>query len=119
MSSPQDNAQRTGKLWALSDLHLANRSNRELYGTLPERPNDWIILAGDLGETELHVRLAIEIARERFARVIWVPGNHELWTVPARQGVPAFPDAGLKGVDKYMRLVEVCQQLGAITPEDE
>ncbi len=110
---------RPRKLWALSDLHLGSRPNRELYGTLPERPDDWIILAGDLGETELHLRLAVEIARERFAKVIWVPGNHELWTVPAREGLPPFPDAGLRGVAKYQRLVDVCRELGALTPEDD
>ena len=48
-------------MWALSDLHLGNRDNRELFATLPLCPDDWLILAGDIGETELHLRLALEM----------------------------------------------------------
>jgi hypothetical protein len=43
--------------------------------------------------------------------VVWVPGNHELWT---------NSDDGddLRGVARYERLVELCRALGVLTPED-
>jgi len=50
--------------------------------------------------------------RERFAEVIWVPGNHELWThrrEPLR----------LRGVERYEHLVAMCRGLGVRTPEDQ
>ena len=34
------------KLYAISDLHVGFEANRELWATLPERPDDWLILAG-------------------------------------------------------------------------
>ena len=49
--------------------------------------------------------------RDRFAEVIWVPGNHELWThhrEPLR----------LRGVERYEHLIEMCRRLGVHTPED-
>jgi len=99
------------KLYAISDLHVGFEANRELWATLPERPDDWLILAGDLGETEEHLQFALGIATARFARVLWVPGNHELWTVPR-------DPSGLRGEARYDRCVEICRDRGVLTPED-
>ena len=97
------------KLYALSDLHVGFRENREALQTLERHPDDWLILGGDLGETLEHVEFALATATERFARVIWVPGNHELWT---------HPHDGPRGVVKYQALVDLCRALEVITPED-
>jgi 3',5'-cyclic AMP phosphodiesterase CpdA len=98
------------KLWAVSDLHLAHEANREELRRLPPRPGDWLILAGDVGEAEDHLRLALQTLGPRFARLLWVPGNHDLWSRPAQ--------AGLAGEAKYRRLVDLCRAHGALTPED-
>lgn len=99
------------KLYAISDLHLGCSANRHALAALPARPDDWLILAGDTGETEEQLRHALALLTRRFARVIWVPGNHDLWTVPGVSG-----DA--RGVAKYRRLVAICREHGALTPED-
>ncbi len=101
----------TVKLYAISDLHVGFEANRREWATLAARPDDWLILGGDVGETEAHLRFALEIAVARFAKVIWVPGNHELWTLPSE--VP-----GLRGEARYLRFVEVCREYGVLTPED-
>jgi len=36
------------KLFAISDLHLAHKSNRAALDTLPDHPDDWLIVAGDV-----------------------------------------------------------------------
>lgn len=97
------------KLYALSDLHLGFRENREALDTLGSHPDDWIILCGDLGETRAHLELALEVATDRFARVLWVPGNHELWT---------HAQDGRRGVAKYWSLIDLCREFDVITPED-
>lgn len=99
------------RLYAISDLHVGYEANRQYWQGLGHHPEDWLVLAGDLGETEAHLRAALGVARERFARVLWVPGNHELWTLPNEPG-------GLRGEARYLRWVEVCRELGVITPED-
>lgn len=99
------------KLYAISDLHLANAPNRQALAELPPQPDDWLIMAGDIGEAEADLRFALETLARRFAKLVWVPGNHDLWTLPTDPG-------GLRGMAKYQRLVQVCREYGALTPED-
>ncbi|HET9627764.1 MAG TPA: metallophosphoesterase [Kofleriaceae bacterium] len=99
------------KLYAISDLHVGFEPNRRMWADLPAQREDWLILGGDLGETEDHLTFVLEIATARFAKVLWVPGNHELWTMPNE--APA-----LRGDARYRRWVEVCRGHGVLTPED-
>jgi 3',5'-cyclic AMP phosphodiesterase CpdA len=68
-------------------------------------------VAGDVGEFAADIEWALGTLAERFAKVIWAPGNHELWTHPREP-------LTLRGVERYQHLVELCRQLGVITPED-
>lgn len=99
------------KLYAISDLHLNSEVNRRALAALPNHPEDWLILAGDTGETEEHLHYALSILTRRFQRLLWVPGNHDLWTLPSDR-------SGLRGEAKYRRLVAVCRDYGVLTPED-
>ena len=67
-------------LWAVSDLHAAAKANRPRIEALqPSDPSDWLIVAGDVAErTDLILEILGELA-SRYATVIWVPGNHELF----------------------------------------
>ena len=98
------------KLYALSDLHVAFESNRRTLATLGDHRDDWLVLAGDVGETLGDLELVLRVVCVKFARVLWVPGNHELWTVPR--------EAHLRGVAKYEALVALCRRYGVLTPED-
>ncbi len=99
------------KLFALSDLHVGHTANRAALETLEPRPNDWIAVVGDVGETEEHLVYTWRVLNNRFKKVLWTPGNHELWSLPSDA-------SGLRGVAKYERLVEVCREHGVLTPED-
>jgi hypothetical protein len=99
------------KLYAISDLHLRSEVNRRALEALPPHPNDWLILAGDVGETEEHLQIALSILTRRFQRVLWVPGNHDLWTLPSE-------GSSLRGDAKYRQLVSICRYYGVLTPED-
>ena len=97
------------RLYAISDLHLGHRENREALRGLGSYPEDWLILGGDVGETLDHLEMALDVASSRFARAIWVPGNHELWS---------NDDGGPRGEEKYRALVELCRKYEVLTPED-
>ncbi len=100
------------RLVAVSDLHVGFAPNRQLVSALqPRSASDWIIVAGDVGEFAADIEWALGTLSERFARVIWVPGNHELWT---HRREPLT----LRGVERYEHLVGLCRKLGVITPED-
>jgi 3',5'-cyclic AMP phosphodiesterase CpdA len=100
-------------LWAASDLHVGHRDNRPVVdGIEPEDGGDWLIVAGDVGERLDDIESTLGTLAGRFARVLWVPGNHELWT-------SRTDEDPLRGVARYQRLVELCRGLGVLTPEDE
>ena len=100
------------RLLATSDLHVNRSENEDLVRELhPTHPGDWLIVAGDVGDRVATVAWALEILAERFATVIWVPGNHELWTPPG-------DEVDLVGPARYDHLVAVARGLGVLTPED-
>lgn len=97
------------KLWAIADLHLRYPANRAAVAEMPPRPEDWLIVAGDVGESLEQMRWAWQELGSRFARMFWVPGNHELWSA---SGDP------LSGDFRYRALVDLCREYGVVTPED-
>ena len=68
-------------------------------------------MAGDVAEKAADIEWALRALRARFATVIWVPGNHELWTL-------STDPVQLRGEARYRYLVSMCQRAGVITPED-
>ncbi|MCM1973258.1 MULTISPECIES: metallophosphoesterase [Streptomyces] len=101
-----------GQLLAISDLHIGYEENRALVEKMrPETDDDWLVVAGDVAETVADIRWALQTLAGRFAKVIWAPGNHELWTHP-RDAVT------LRGVARYEYLIALCRDLGVLTPED-
>jgi predicted phosphodiesterase len=101
-------------LWAISDLHLGHEANRTALRSVERRPEDWLILAGDVGDSEAHLAAAFKFLRRRFARLIWAPGNHELWVT---NGAAASPQAA-RGEARYQALVALARSFGVLTPED-
>ena len=102
-----------GRLLAISDLHIGYQENRAHADSLaPADPDDWLIVAGDVGEVFADVGFVLASLANRFARVIWVPGNHELWTPPS-------DPVALRGVARYEALLTLCRRFGVLTPEDE
>ncbi len=99
-------------LAAISDLHVGYPENREIVENLrPQSPDDWLLVAGDVAETVADIEWALGTLRDRYAKVVWTPGNHELWT-PRHDPVP------LRGTARYTHLVRLCQEMGVLTPED-
>lgn len=100
-----------GKLWAISDLHVGYDENRRAVQGLPAHAGDWLIVAGDTGESPAHLDFVLRTLCPRFAQVVWTPGNHDLWT-------PRTWTPEQRGVAHYERLVALCRKYGVLTPED-
>jgi hypothetical protein len=99
------------RLWAIADLHLAAEANREGLRSLAAYPDDWLIVAGDVCEGLALFAEALDWLGRSFGKVIWVPGNHELWLSDR-----AFSPRS--SVAKYDALVATARRLGVVTPED-
>ena len=123
------------KLYAIADIHLGHPLNTTEWSSLrPQPPGSGLIIAGDVGESAAHLRLAFEKAKACFTHVFWVPGNHELYTMPS--GSASAPPASasgdnssstrpqkeeadaLRGESKYLAFVALAQSYGVLTPED-
>jgi predicted phosphodiesterase len=108
------------KLYAISDLHVGYKINRHALEALPPHPNDWLILAGDIGETQEHLHFTLNLLSKRFARLFWVPGNHDLWSTRNQENGNdgGSEEERLHGEEKYQALVAICHQYRVMTPED-
>lgn len=103
----------SGELLAISDLHVAADENKDIARKLrPGSDHDWLLVAGDVGEMSDDITWALEMLAGRFEKVVWVPGNHELWT-------PKQDPLQLRGEARYLELVRRCRELGVVTPEDD
>jgi 3',5'-cyclic AMP phosphodiesterase CpdA len=101
-----------GRLLAISDLHVTHPENRAIVQRLrPEREDDWLIVCGDVSETLADIEWVLSLLSERFAKVVWAPGNHDLWTPPDEE-------PQLRGEQRYRRLLDICRGLDVLTPED-
>jgi 3',5'-cyclic AMP phosphodiesterase CpdA len=102
----------TPSLLATSDLHVSHRGNRAVAERIrPRADGDWLLVAGDVADTVADVEWTLRLLRDRFEKVIWTPGNHELWTTP-------HDEVRLRGAARYEHLVGICRELGVVTPED-
>jgi 3',5'-cyclic AMP phosphodiesterase CpdA len=100
------------RLLATSDLHVNAAANRALVDELrPEHPGDWLLVAGDVSDRLGDFEATLATLAARFAKVVWAPGNHDLWTRPDE-------GATLRGEARYRYLVEACRRHGVVTPED-
>lgn len=121
------------KLYAIADIHLGHPQNTAAWANLsPHPPGSGLIIAGDIGETAAHLHLAFTKAKACFTHVFWVPGNHELYTVPsAPSRAPTAPNSAnsntpkdgdeanyLRGEAKYHAFVSLAREHGVLTPED-
>lgn len=100
-------------LFAISDLHVSYAENRRIVEAIrAESDEDWLVVAGDVGEIFADIERTLRLLRGRFRQVVWVPGNHELWTHPA-------DPVTLRGVARYRALVDMCREHDIRTPEDD
>jgi 3',5'-cyclic AMP phosphodiesterase CpdA len=100
-------------LLATSDLHVSHAGNWAVVEQIrPYGDGDWLIVAGDVADRVADVEKTLRLFSERFAQVIWVPGNHDLWTT-------AKDEIRLPGPARYQHLVDICRGLRVLTPEDD
>ena len=106
-------------LYAIADLHLGHAVNEQEWQKLePAGPGCGLILAGDIGETTAHLISAFTKAKACFEHVFWVPGNHELYRIPATSPARKTEADSLLGEAKYLKFVEIARSYGVLTPED-
>lgn len=71
------------RIFALSDIHIDYEVNARWIKNLStaEYQDDVLILAGDVTDTLRLLEWCLGTLRKRFKKVMFVPGNHELWVI--------------------------------------
>lgn len=69
------------RVFAISDLHLDYAANRAWLQQVPlhDYNDDLLILAGDVSDRLALLEEAFKALVARFATVLYVPGNHDVW----------------------------------------
>lgn len=96
------------RIFAVSDLHVDFPANMHWVQSVDAQRHqqDLLIVAGDVSDDLERLKYALGTLRERFNRVFFVPGNHELWL---RQCGSSH------SVEKFHRVVELCRRLEVTT----
>jgi len=73
----------TMRVFALSDIHVDHEPNQRWLRGLSswDYRDDILLLAGDVTDSPPLLARSLCLLERRFRRVVFVPGNHELWVV--------------------------------------
>lgn len=76
------------RVFAISDLHVDYAENKSWVAGLSfhDYQRDVLICAGDISHRVAEVASTLKSLRQRFAAVVYVPGNHELWVNGSARG---------------------------------
>jgi predicted phosphodiesterase len=71
------------RVFAVSDIHVDYEANAKWIANLSvaEYQEDVLILAGDVSDTRRLLDWSLCTLVKRFRKVLFVPGNHELWVI--------------------------------------
>ncbi len=93
------------RIWAISDLHTDFEENLKWVRALSrsDYSSDILIVAGDISDDIVILEKTLLLLMQRFARVFFVPGNHDLWI---------RRDTVSHSVEKFYKVLNVCATLG-------
>jgi predicted phosphodiesterase len=91
------------RVFALSDVHVDYASNAEWIANISTRDftDDVLILAGDISDDPILLQRSFDLFAKRFLKVLYVPGNHDLWVVRCKHK---------NSFEKYQSILEIAKQ---------
>lgn len=94
------------RIFAVSDVHVDYDINKRWIANLPETDyrKDVLILAGDVAHSLQLLEWCLMTLTRRFKKVLYVPGNHDLWVTN--------DEPGQSSLDKFDRVCRVAQSCG-------
>ena len=102
----------TTKVFAVSDLHLDDKSNEEWANLIDSArfQDDVLIVAGNVADKLEDLVRCLKVLCSKFRRVFFTPGNHELWLSGPFEAA-RYPDS----VAKLLAILEACDEIGVDT----
>src|SRR6476646_3887471 len=95
------------RIFALSDIHIDYDVNARWIADLSfvDYQHDVLILAGDVTDTLRLLDWCLSTLAKRFRKVLFVPGNHDLWVIRE--------DRGKNSLQKFDDVCAVVESAGA------
>jgi Icc-related predicted phosphoesterase len=99
------------RVFAVSDLHVDYPANAQWVAELSisEYRDDIMIVAGDISNSLPRLERTLSTLAARFRRVLYVPGNHELWVTGDEDG----KSSGKTSLTKFEQVCAVAEEAGA------
>jgi predicted phosphodiesterase len=97
------------RVFATSDLHVDYEENQKWVVAISRQDfrNDILVVAGDVSDSLDAIAVTLTALADRFRKVLYVPGNHELWVIR---------DPELKSSSEKLRdVLAVAESCGAST----
>ncbi|MCP4715748.1 MAG: metallophosphoesterase, partial [Deltaproteobacteria bacterium] len=96
------------RIFALSDIHADYSENMEWVSGLSavDFTDDVLLLAGDISHKLDLLKWTLELLRSKFARLFFVPGNHDLWV----RG-----NGCADSIEKYRIIMATCAEMDVLT----
>lgn len=84
------------RIFAVSDIHIDYETNAKWVAdlSLADYQDDVLILAGDVSDTRRLLEWCLATLVKRFRKVLFVPGNHDLWVVREDKGKDSMQKFG-------------------------
>ena len=95
------------RLFATSDLHTDYKENFRWLQELSDTDylQDTLIVAGDISDRLEIIRETLLLLRSKFRKLLFTPGNHELWVRSEE----------INSLDKFQRILNLCEELDIAT----
>ena len=95
------------RLFATSDLHTDYKENFRWLQELSDTDylQDTLIVAGDISDRLEVIRETLLLLRSKFRKLLFTPGNHELWVRSEE----------INSLDKFQRILNLCEELDIAT----
>ena len=109
------------RVFAISDIHVDYPDNLAWIESLSDGAfqGDVLVLAGDVTDRLDLFRRAVGALADKFGRVFFTPGNHDLWVRKslgkAKPGAAAAAPPAATSLVKLRQLLALCAELGVLT----
>ena len=93
------------RVFVISDIHIDYQENRQWLSKLSsvDYLEDILILAGDVADEQKLIEQCFHELSTKFLKVLFVPGNHELWVLRDRTST---------SIEKYRQICKVAIEHG-------
>ena len=100
------------RVWLTSDVHTDREENLEWVRCLEPHPTDAVLVAGDVSQSLAVLEETLALFAEKFKRVFFTPGNHDLWVPTDERAETA------DSLQKLEAIQSMCSRIGvSMEPE--